>query len=190
MSDSVQVAPRLSRATLIPSLILGICEGGNHARAVCDLLVRILSLLKTEMHIEAGITLHDSVQENRKQRRKREAKTRKADNIAKTTVEQLGPSLLIPAWTQLWIEPLALALLQQNKNGRTQISSLFIPFISLLIGGNMHRADLCHVFSCLLDELVVKSKALGSVYHPDLSEVLLWAKLEVHPWIELYSFLF
>ena len=168
-----------SQPTLITSLISGFCERGKNARSVCDLLVRILSLLKTEMHKEAGIHVNDTILENRKQRRKRISRAKKGGISAKISTEQ-GESTLLPSWMQLWMGPLSLALLQESKSGRGQISMLFLPNVSTLIGGSMHQVDLCHVFSCLLDELVAQSKILGFSSYPQFSEVLLWAKLEVH----------
>jgi hypothetical protein len=182
----VQSTEIQSKPTLISSLINGVCEGGNNSRAACDLLVKILSSLKTEMHDKGSVKLDDLVHENRKQRRKREDRAKKGNaslskiNTASSSSDESSPSSLLPSWMKLWIGPTAAAMLQQNKLYRSQISSLFLPQISSLIGRSMHRVDVCHIFSCLLDELVEQARMLQSIVHHPLSEELLLAKLEVN----------
>jgi len=171
--------------TLITSLISGLCERGKDARATCDLLIRIVSLLKTEMHKEAGINLEETVKENRKQRRKRESNSIRTGIESTIISVDQGPSMILPSWTNLWIVPICSALLQEDKSARWQVSSLFLPNLCSMIGGNMH--NLCHVFACILDELVLQSKIRDS---PKISEILLWAQLEVEMFCLLFISMF
>jgi hypothetical protein len=175
-----------TQPNLITLLISGFCERGKNSRAVCDLFIRILSLLKTEMHKEAGIDLDDTVQENRAQRRKRIShETRIGATSAISSVNEESPILLLNSWTQLWIGPICLALLQENKSGRCQISSLFLAKVCTLIGGTMNQ--LCHIFSYILDELVIQFTMHGCfTNNPHLKEILLWAKLEVRAYSIIY----
>jgi hypothetical protein len=164
-SKLMQLAEVQESESLVSSFVQEIGDRGNSAGSVAELLGKIISLLREEMHREAGIDLHRA-EETKKERRRREKKIRE-QGVEKSDVSNEDVVRLLPQWMNVWVPSFASAMLSLR---RKHISSYCLPLIIAMVGGTSRKMDACHSFAALLDELDNRK---------DATDCLLWAKLEV-----------
>jgi hypothetical protein len=166
-------------SSLVSSFLTEIGRRGNSSAAVAELLAKVLSMLRAELHAKAGIDICKVEKGNRKERRKKEASK---VNMALTTLTesyldtpQEETVLLLDSWLNVWAPPLATALLASDLSFRTQIAAFCLPLLATFVGGKGNRINASHAFAFLLDKLIVQ----GQKYNRQDDESLLWAKFEV-----------
>lgn len=152
--------------SLVMSFVNEVGDRGNSAGAVAELLGKILSLLREEMHKEKGI---DLIRENesRKMRRKKERKIRELGVIDTSVNESIN---LLPQWMDIWIPSFVTAILSGRESRRSHISSYCLPLIVTMVGGADRKLDACHCFAALITEINRRGESFDRT---------VWAKLEV-----------
>lgn len=162
-----------SSSELIVSFLNEIGRTGNSSGAVAELLAKLLSMLRIEMHEAAGVDLCQNLQGNKKERRKKEKKQiREVKEISVLPADE-EKVILLKEWVDIWIPPLVDALLSSDASYRSKISSFYLPHFPTILGGKGNKIDVSHVFACLLDQIeAAKSES-------SKNEIELWAKFEV-----------
>lgn len=161
---------------LVSSFLSEIGRRGNSSAAVAELLAKVFSMLRVEMHSEAGVDICRIEQGNRKERRKKESIISDSSKISKMGHEEEEETiLLLDSWYSLWAPPLAAALLGSDDSSRTQIASFCLPLLTTFVGGKGNRINASHAFAILLDEITLQGTKGGR----ENEEALLWAKFEV-----------
>ena len=167
-SKLLEISESIGSEGLVSSFIQEISERGNSAGAVAELLGKILSLLRNEMHASAGVDLNRDG-ESKKERRIREKNM--AKETEKATISNDDDDVrLLPGWFDVWVRPLAQALIFSKPSRQSHIASYCLPLIMTVVGGNARKTDACHSFAAVLDEI----RNIDTD-----SKNLLWAKLEV-----------
>eukprot|EP00554_Chaetoceros_debilis_P014698 CAMPEP_0194123918 /NCGR_PEP_ID=MMETSP0150-20130528/56526_1 /TAXON_ID=122233 /ORGANISM="Chaetoceros debilis, Strain MM31A-1" /LENGTH=2190 /DNA_ID=CAMNT_0038817389 /DNA_START=149 /DNA_END=6718 /DNA_ORIENTATION=- len=162
-----------SSSELIVSFLNEIGRTGNSAGAVADLLSKLLSMLRIEMHEAAGVDLCQNLQGNKKERRKKEKKQILEVKEVSVLPADEEKVILLKEWVDIWIPPLVGALLSSDSSYRSKISSFFLPYFPAIMGGKGNKIDVSHIFAILLDQIeTTKSDSSNN-------EVKLWAKFEV-----------
>jgi hypothetical protein len=166
--------------SLVSSFLSEIGRRGNSSAAVAELLAKLFSMLRVEMHSEAGVDICRIEQGNRKERRKKESMISNSSKISKMGHEEEEEEeeetiLLLESWYSLWAPPLAAALLGSDDSSRTQIASFCLPLLTTFVGGKGNRINASHAFAILLDEITLQGTNDGK----ENEEALLWAKFEV-----------
>lgn len=167
----LEISQCIGSHDLVTSFIHEISERGNSAGAVAELLGKILSLLRNEMHLNAGVDLHRDG-ETKKERRKREKKIANGDeriNIFNDDDDD-DDIRLLSGWFEIWVPQFAEALIFSKTSRQSHISSYCLPLIMTMVGGTARKTDACHSFAALLDEI--------SNINTD-HDKMIWAKLEV-----------
>ncbi len=160
---------------LVESLIQEIGRPSTSSNVVGELLAKLLSMLRVEMHEEAGIDLRQNIQGNKKDRRKKEQLllANPADRLVAQNEKEV--ILLLDEWNNVWMPSLVNALISSDESFRTRISSFFLPLFPLIMGGKGNKLDLSHAFAILLQRLEQKSaQAENCDQH-----AFMWAKFEV-----------
>lgn len=166
-------------SSFVSSFLLEIGRRGNSSAAVAELLAKVFSMLRVELHSDAGIDICRIEQGNRKERRKRESERMnstpsKTSDMSREKLEKES-ILLLESWYSLWAPPLAAALIGSEVSSRTQIASFCLPLLTTFVGGKGNRVNASHAFAILLDEITSQGIKDGKENH----EALLWAKFEV-----------
>ena len=165
----IESSKSIGSEDIVSSFINEIKERGNSAGAVSELLGKMLSMLREEMHKNAGVDLQ-RVGETKKERRKREKMILENEINTQDLLHHDGIRL-ISSWFQVWVPAFAKAMIQsQSCKQRHTIASYCLPLIVTIVGGTARKIDACHSFAALLDEISSTS---------DNSSKILWAKLEV-----------
>lgn len=165
-SKLLRLAASQGSECLVSSFVKEIGDRGNSAGAVAELLGKILSLLREEMHKEEGIDLN-RVNESKKERRKTERKIREQVGV----VDQVNETVkLLQQWMNAWVPSFASAMLDTGATRRNHISSYCLPLIVVMVGGPARKIDACHSYAALLTEINNRE---------DSNDHVLWAKLEV-----------
>jgi len=174
-----------SSSSLISSFLTEIGRRGNSSGAVAELLGKLISMLRVEMHKGAGIDLCKHQEGNKKKRRKLQKIKSQATQAQEFTVsaEKAGVEeehiMLLEGWNKLWAPPLAAALLGSDASSRISVASFCLPLLITFVGGKGYRVDASHAFAILLDE--VSSQGDDDANNRDV-EAILWAKFEVSLW--------
>jgi hypothetical protein len=167
-------------SSFIASFLTEIGRSGNSSGAVAELLGKLMSMLRVEMHKEAGIDLSKHQEGNKKERRIKQNIMNKAKEGARSfTYECDGIDeeriVLLESWNRLWVSPLAAALLDSDVFRRNQVASFCLPLLITFVGGKGKRVDAAHAFAILLDEISYQ----GDHEHNHDAGTLVWAKFEV-----------
>ncbi len=165
-SKLLKLAVSQGSECLVSSFVKEIGERGNSAGAVAELLGKILSLLREEMHKEKGIDLN-RVNESKKERRKTERKIREQVGVVDPVNETVN---LLQQWMNVWVPSFASAMLDTGATRRNHISSYCLPLIVVMVGGPARKIDACHSYAALLTEINNREES---------NDCVLWAKLEV-----------
>lgn len=168
--------------SLVTSLIREVGRGGNSSGSSAELLAKMLSMLRVEMHKDVGIDLHRK-QENKKERRRKE-RLLQSESTSADNGEEKEEILLLIDWYKFWVPPLANALLNSDATFRNHISSYCLPLLVTVVGGKGNRIDAAHMFALLLDELCLQDRHISEAKHG----TLIWAKLEVSCFVETLLF--
>ena len=170
-SKLIHLAESQGTESLMESFINEIGDRGNSAGVVAELLGKILSLLREEMHKEAGIDLH-RVDESKKKRRRMEMNAKRGLIVDKQE-EHEEQVLLLSSWFKVWTPSFATALLCPDITRRNHISSYCLSLIATMVGGPARKLDACHSIAALLAEIDSRECS---------KECIVWAKLEVRRW--------
>jgi len=173
-----------SSSSLISSFLSEIGRRGNSSGAVAELLGKLISMLRVEMHKGAGIDLCEHQEGNKKERRKLEKIKRQANQAKEGTVSvekdvEEEHIMLLEGWNKLWAPPLAAALLGSDASSRINVASFCLPLLITFVGGKGSRVDASHAFAILLDE--VSNQGDDDANNRDV-DAILWAKFEVSLW--------
>ena len=170
-----------SSSSLISSFLSEIGRRGNSSGVVAELLGKLISMLRVEMHKGAGIDLCEHQEGNKKERRKLQKIKRQAkeDTVSTEKVVEEEQIMLLEGWNKLWAPPLAAALLGSDASSRINVASFCLPLLIAFVGGKSSRVDASHAFAILLDE--VSSQGDDDANNCDV-EAILWAKFEVSLW--------
>ena len=170
-----------SSSSLISSFLSEIGRRGNSSGAVAELLGKLISMLRVEMHKGAGIDLCEHQEGNKKERRKLQKIKRQAKEGTVSTEKAVEEEhiMLLEGWNKLWAPPLAAALLGSDASTRTNIASFCLPLLITFVGGKSSRVDASHAFAILLDE--VSNQGDDDANNRDV-DAILWAKFEVSLW--------
>lgn len=173
-----------SSTTLVSSFIDEIGRRRNTSGAVAELLAKMLSMLRIEMHRDAGVDLCQHQEGNKKERKKKEKLLRlKATEVDGSCVKE--EILLLDDWNKVWAPTLADALLKSDASFRNQVASFCLPLLVTFVGGKGNRIDASHAFAILLNEICSKDECATRA--EESNEALIWAKFEVSLWCELCS---
>ena len=159
-------------SALIQSFIEGISDSESVARPIADLMGKLLCSVREEMNAKAGIVDLSNPAGSKKDRRKREAASKRKREQGHVEAIVAQPQLL-PAWIELWADPVARAMLSPVHRRRTRVADFCLPILETLSGGPTRRIELSHCFASILEKL-------NSFSGPGLdADRILWAKLEV-----------
>lgn len=162
-----------SSSALVSSFFAEIGRRGNSAGAVAELLAKIISMLRIEMHKKAGIDL-DALQDGNKKDRKKKSKVSSVESESGDGQTQQDAPVLLKEWNMIWALPLANALIHSTNVSRTQIVSFCFPLITTFVGGKGNKMLASQAFAFLLQ--TVQDEVASSFID---EEALLWTKLEV-----------
>jgi len=159
-------------SALIQSFIEGISDSESVARPIADLMGKLLCSVREEMNAKAGIVDLSNPAGSKKDRRKREAASKRKREQGHVEAIVAQPQLL-PAWIELWADPVARAMLSPVHRRRTRVADSCLPILEAMSGGPTRRIELSHCFASILEKL-------NSFSGPGLdADRILWAKLEV-----------
>ena len=161
-------------SALIQSFIEGISDSESVARPIADLMGKLLCSVREEMNAKAGIVDLSNPAGSKKDRRKREAASKRKREQGHTCMEAIvAQPQLLPAWIELWADPVARAMLSPVHRRRTRVADFCLPMLETIAGGPTRRIELSHCFASILEKL-------NSFSGPGLdADRILWAKLEV-----------